>query len=142
MAAGEIVMTQMGYAVARSEPAKGVIVSHPVDVRSGRLRAGDGVLSSSAASRRVVEVRVESTAEGTRVYCQVANQELASQEYQLFRAAHSGDEGIGETAIDRDAATTTEQNTVWRTVSRDRAEERAILDAIERRTGPPPSNRG
>jgi hypothetical protein len=127
----EIVLGEMGYSVARRDAAGGVLVTHPVEGRSAALRAG----GDGRTARRVVEVRVEAGPDGQRVFCKAAVQEQASHEYQMLRAA-GGDEGIGETAIERDAATTAEQNVLWRTVSRDRALERKILDAIQRRAVP------
>jgi len=35
-----------------------------------------------------------------------------------------------DTPIDREGATTQEQNTVWRTIGRDKSKERSILDII------------
>jgi hypothetical protein len=54
----------------------------------------------------------------------------------MYAADRSGSDLPGQqTAIDRDAATTAEQNTVWRTLRRDTAAERQILDAILEHTG-------
>lgn len=48
----------------------------------------------------------------------------------MFRHDHRVSDIPDDTPIDRDAATTTEQNTVWRTIRRDKAAERRILEAI------------
>lgn len=54
----------------------------------------------------------------------------------MFASDRSGSDTPGDyTAINRDAATTTEQNTVWRTVRRDKSVERNILNAIAERAG-------
>lgn len=130
----EVVLVEMGYQVAERNLAAGMISTRPVESGRGGMRAGDGVISSSAPTRRLIQVRVESTPEGSRVFCKASVQEQVSQAAaQLLQSARSTDEGIGQTAIDRDAATTIEQNTFWRTVSRDRPLERRIVEAIEQR---------
>lgn len=45
----------------------------------------------------------------------------------------------GYTPIERDAATTERQNTVWTRVRRDRRLERAILDELQEQYAPPPT---
>jgi hypothetical protein len=130
----EVVLIEMGYKIAKRDDAAGVIVTQPVQSRAGGVKAGDGVISSTSPARRVIEVRVESGPDGSRVSCKAALQEQVSQAAaQVLQSARAGDEGIGQTAIERDAATTAEQNTYWRTVSRDRSLERAVLDAVEKR---------
>jgi hypothetical protein len=49
----------------------------------------------------------------------------------MFASDRSGSDTPGDyTAINRDAATTAEQNSVWRTLRRDRAAERNIIAEI------------
>jgi hypothetical protein len=137
----ELVLVEMGYQVADRDLAAGVLRTRPVESGSGGLRAGDGVISSTAPSRRIIQVSVESGPDGSRVLCKASIQEQVSPAAaQMLQSARAGDEGIGQTAIDRDAATTIEQNTYWRTVSRDRALERRVLEAIEKRTAAPVEN--
>jgi len=133
----EIVLMDMGYQIANRDLVAGVITTKPVEGGAGGLKAGDGVISSAAPRRRVIEVRVEAAPDGSRVFCKAAMQEQVSQAAaQMLETARSGDEGVGRTAIERDAATTAEQNTYWRVVARDRALERTILEAIEKRNPP------
>ena len=60
----------------------------------------------------------------------------------MFSSAYARDDVPNDTAIDRDAATTKEQNTVWEPVGRDKSAERIIVQAILDRAGVPASAGG
>lgn len=135
----ELVLTGRGYSIARREAnviVTGAREAHPGDSGArpvGRIR-GPG------QRRTVAEVRVESSPEGTRIFCKVSIQEQVTQAYQVYSAAESGDDTPGATAIERDPGGTAAQNTVWQTVARDKTAERAILSAIAERTQAPPKS--
>ncbi len=85
----------------------------------------------------MVEVRVADSGGAARVFCRVLIQEQTTQGHRMFASDRSGSDTPGDyTAINRDAATTTEQNTVWRTLRRDKSAERQILDMIEPLSNP------
>jgi hypothetical protein len=85
--------------------------------------------------RRIALIHVVPEAEGgTGVYCQVTIQQQTTEAYRMFQQDRELSDAPGQTAIERDAATTTEQNTVWRNVRRDKAAERRILEAVVRRS--------
>jgi len=90
-------------------------------------------ISSKTQARRVAEVRLVEAEGSVKVYCKVMIQEQAGQAYGLFAEDRAGgSDSPGEyTAINRDAATTKEQSTLWRTTRRDKSAERSILEAIE-----------
>ncbi len=67
--------------------------------------------------------------------CRVLIQEQTTQAHRLFERDHRGYDTPTDTPIEREAATTVRQNTVWRTNRRDRRSERAILEAVTSRTG-------
>ena len=132
----EVALVDLGHRIERRDPAAGVLVTQPVEGGASEEPARRGVgLSSRGRTRRVTEVRVEETAEAMKVYCKVLMQEQATQAHRMFAFEQSGSDTPGQSAIDRDAATTSEQNTVWRTLRRDKAAERDILAAIVQRTG-------
>lgn len=134
MDAAEIALTELGFAIARRDLRTGTLVSAPSEPTEGDLREAHARrISSDTPVRRIAEVRVEGAAEGTQVFCKVSVQKQVTQSYRLFQAAHSATDAPGETAIDRDAAGTAAQITVWQTVSRDKVAERAILAAIAKR---------
>ncbi len=134
----EAALVERGYAIARRDPIEGVIVTESIenDPQDRRGRSGVG-LSSAPRTRRFAEVRLAGAGEESRVYCKVLVQEQSTRVYGMYSSDRAGSDLPGsQTAIDRDAATTVEQNTVWRTLRRDTAEERKVLDAIVERSGP------
>ena len=98
--------------------------------RGGRydvhLPAGQ-FLSSPNRQRRVVQIKVDERQGQVNIYCRVTVQEQVTEATRMFASQYRGVDIPDDTPIDRDAATTTEQNTVWRTRRRDKAAERRIL---------------
>jgi len=132
----EAALIDLGYLIERSDPAEGVITTQPVEAQAGLDSTRPVSLSTRPKARRIVEVRVQYDSGATKVFCKVLIQEQTTQAHRMFASDRSGSDTPGDyTPINRDAATTTEQNTVWRTVRRDKAAERNILNAITERTG-------
>jgi hypothetical protein len=126
----EAILTDMGYALVQRDTDAGVLVYSDEQTS----RATDTYrFTSNMKQRRVVELRVQSVPEGHKVFARVSIQRLATQAYSAVAFGSAGDDRPGQTAIDRDAATTTKQNTVWQTARRDKPTEQRILTAITRR---------
>ena len=119
------------FDVLRADRARGVIESAPIEAvgsaRSGRL--GD-VVAMPRRERRVAEIRLEPLGSSVKVFCRVLVQEHNTQAMQMHRSEHRLDDLPTDTPADRDGATTTEQNSVWRTRRHDRDLETRILRAI------------
>jgi hypothetical protein len=127
----EAALIGLGYRIERRDAGEGVLTTQPVEAQAGLDPMRPASLSSRGKTRRMVEVRVADSGGATKVFCRVLIQEQTTQAHRMFAADRSGSDTPGDyTAINRDAATTTEQNTVWRTLRRDRSAERQILDAI------------
>ena len=136
MDAAEAGLMELGYRIERRDPAEGVLTTQPVEAQAGLDSARAASLSSRGKTRRIVEVRVQNEGGVTKVFCRVLIQEQTTQAHRMFASDRSGSDTPGDyTAINRDAATTTEQNTVWRTLRRDKSVERDILAAITERAG-------
>jgi hypothetical protein len=121
-----------GYRIDLRDPGKGLIRSVPVDgPPEERLLRRGAYLSGHGRTRRIAELRLIEATEAIRVHCRVAVQEQQTQAQRFFAYERRADDTPGDTAIDRDAATTDDQNTVWRTIRRDRAAERSILASIQ-----------
>jgi hypothetical protein len=132
-------LIESGYEVERVDEAVGAVVAKPMKTTGayGGLTR-ERRLSTPAQLRRMARIRiVPEAAGGTGVYCQVAIQQQTTEAYRMFQQDRQLSDAPGQTAIERDAATTTDQNTVWKTVRRDKAAERRILEAIVRRTEQP-----
>lgn len=125
------VLIDFGYNIDRADRAAGIITTQPTQTASDNAPARPGVgLSSRGSIRRFAEVRLAPGATGLNLYCKVVIQEQTTEAYRMFRSAFGGSDTPEDTAIDREAATTTEQNTVWQTIRRDKTAERRILEAI------------
>lgn len=142
--AAEAALVERGYSIAKRDATEGVITTESIenDPRDRGARSGVG-LSSAAKTRRFVEVRVVGPADQSKVYCKVLVQEQTTRAYGMYASDRAGSDLPGQqTAIDRDAATTAEQNTTWRTLRRDTAAERQILEAIISSAGGEPGQSG
>ena len=115
----------------RSDRTAGILEAAPKEGvgpgQSGRL--GD-VVAVPRRERRVAEMRVENEGGIVKVYCKVLVQEYDTQAHQMFTREHAIDDLPTDTPADRDAATTTDQNSVWRGKRRDGVMEREILQAV------------
>lgn len=125
--AAEAALVALGYTIAKRDVQAGVITTEPVREK----REVERSIRADSPLRKIVEVRVSGPASSPKVQCKVLIQEQSNETFQLFSVEQGGDDVPGHrTAIDRDAATTAEQNTVWRTVRRDKSAEREILNQI------------
>ncbi len=132
--AAEAALISLGYTIAKRDTAGGLIVTEPIAIE----RTGERSLRADNPLRKIAEVRVAGSGDGLKVHCKVVIQEQLTESYRLLAFERGGDDLPGhQTAIDRDAATTAEQNTVWRTVRRDKVAEREILDQIAGPAGVP-----
>ncbi len=131
-----------GYGIAHADAATGVIITQPIPtvLHDERIRAG-ARLSTRGGLRRVARIHVmqgppdeSGGATAVAVYCKVVVQEQTTEAHRMFRQEHRASDIPADTPIDREAATTIRQNTVWRTIRRDKAAERRILQAILEQT--------
>ncbi len=124
-------LADLGYGIDRADPAAGVIEAQPTRTTSATEPAPTGMrLSSRTRLRQVAYLHVTRGTEIVNVYCKVVVQEQTTEAHRMFRQDHRVSDTPGHTPIDREAATTTEQNTVWQTIRRDKAAERRILEAV------------
>lgn len=124
-------LTDLHYRITRADPVAGVIEAQPMQTSSGAQPAPtDMRLSSPAGLRTIAYVHVTQGTQRVNVYCKVVVQEQTTEGHRMFRHDHGVSDVPGDTPIDREAATTTEQNTVWRTIRRDKAAQRRILKAV------------
>jgi hypothetical protein len=133
MDVAEQVLSELGYAIAVRDPASGRLQTAPVEVAPVGASAGPSLRSGRL--RRIAQIRVTPAPEGVSVHCNVSVQQQMSEAHRWLAFDRTSSDMPGQTAIERDAATTVEQNTVWETIRRDKAAERAILAAILDRVG-------
>ncbi|MCC7292719.1 MAG: hypothetical protein IT449_11730 [Phycisphaerales bacterium] len=123
-------LSGMGFSVDRADPEAGVLTTFPARPERLEESARADLFGASGTTRRVATVRIETSPDQVSVYCKVEIQEPTTEAHRMRAAASEGSDLPTDTPIDRDAATTEEQNTVWQTVGRDREMERSLLDAI------------
>lgn len=129
--AGENALVSLGYSIERSDATSGVITTVPIlDASLGNDARTARRLSTKPRIRKIVELYVVEKKAYADLHCRVAVQQQTTQAHRSLAIDRSVDDTPTGTAIDRDAATTTSQNTLWETLRRDRAEERRILTAI------------
>ena len=127
LAGAESALVGLNYSIAKRDAARGIITTNPVPV----ARDSEHSIRVENPLRKLAEVRIVGSGDTVKVHCKVIIQEQATENYRLLVHERGGDDVPGHhTAIDRDAATTPEQNSVWRTIRRDRSAEREILDRI------------
>ena len=129
----ESAMAQLGLGLDRRDDRAGELVSRPFDdtTRLGRGQAPEAP-GIYAGQRRVARVRVEQSKDSSDLllFCRVEVQEQTTQSLRMLSLEQGTTDVPNETPIQREAATTPVQNTVWQTIRRDPAAERAILEAI------------
>ena len=130
--AAESALVSHGYTVDRADRTTGVITAQPVSTESLQ-EPGRGTsrrLSSRGEMRRLAKVRIARAGDVVSVYCRVIYQEKTTRAHRIFAQDRELTDTPGVTPIEREAATTEQQNIVWRDVRRDKAAEQRILRAI------------
>ena len=134
--AAEVALSDLGYRIDQRNAAMGIVTTHPIfDVRGDEPARRGLRISSPGRTRRLAEVRVVPAADALGVYCRVIVQEQTTQAHRLLAQDGVGADTPSDTPIEREAATTRRQNTVWQTFRRDKAAERCILASIIDQTG-------
>lgn len=127
------------FRIELRDPEAGILRGAPAETVLGAERSGliSDTLGTPRRSRRLALLRIHADGDDVEITCRVL---LQQNEAAAFRVLHRGwgvEDQPTETAADREAATTMEQNTVWRTKRRDRAMERLILASIRDQLGQP-----
>ncbi len=128
----------LGYEVAEGNRATGTIRTMPVfDSPDDQPASRPARLSSRNQTRRFAELRFERRPGGVAVHCRVVVQERTTQAHRMLAQDRSGSDTPTDTPIERGAAGTTRQNTVWQEIRRDRPAEQKIIKEVQQRVGRP-----
>ncbi len=132
-------LVELGYKLDRVDSDTGLIITRPIPTTASIERVKSSVrLSTRNRLRRVAQVRLAHSGDVATFYCRVGIQQQTAEAHRMFRRDRTISDSPGQTPIEREAATTEEQNTVWRTIHRDKAAERRILKAIVEHSGSAP----
>jgi hypothetical protein len=127
----ETTLIDQGYLIDQRDQTAGLLTALHLDATPADEPASRGRrLSSKRPVRRIAWLRIQPAGETVKIHCKVLVQEQEAETHRMFARERGGRDTPGETPIERDAATTTEQNTIWRTIRRDRATERNILSRV------------
>ncbi len=123
-------MAEQGFEIDRRNSGAEEVVSYPMELSDDSLstEVGSAMWADDRRCRATTQVR--RTGDATTAYCRVEIQERATDAGRFHAAEHGITDVPSDTPIDRDGATTREQNTMWRSVGRDKRRERAILEMI------------
>lgn len=125
------VLVSEGFVVDRVDPSSGAIFTLPKQTTSvAESLPSRGLSGAPRLLRRIARVRIVERPDAASLFCRVELQEQVTETHRLFRLERRGSDTPVGTAIDRDAGSTNEQNTVWKTLRRDKVAERRILNAI------------
>ena len=121
------------YPIASADRGAGAINTEPVETReaNNQGRVGD-LMGVRRRIRRTVNGRVTGNDTSAEVWCKVVVERYDPNASALFRNEMRMVDAPINTAADNEAATTTEQNEVWRTVRRDKRLERELLGLVGR----------
>lgn len=127
----EMALIDRGYVIEKRDDRAGVITTYPIEsMPSEPSLRHSRVIRSPSPIRTRAEIRLEPAGASMRIHCKVVVQEQDTEAARMFALQRGGYDTPRDTPIDRDAATTEEQNTYWRTVRRDKNAERDILGSI------------
>ncbi len=135
-AAGAIVLQDNGWQIDHYDANAGVLTTAPIlDVRGDEPSRRSLGISSRSHTRRYAELRVDDSDGLVTVYCRVLIQEQTTHTHRMVAGDRVGRDTPNDTPIEREAATTSRQNTVWQTIRRDKRAERQILAELSERLG-------
>lgn len=122
-----------GFVVEDRDFFKGTLKSYP---RTTELESRGGSAASTLIRREGRETAlmhvVQEEQRGVVVYCQIKIERQSTESQRMRAAEMTGTDVPGSTPIDREGATTEEQNTVWTDQGRNRELEQRILDRMQR----------
>jgi hypothetical protein len=121
------------------DPGARRIVSEPAEYRtSSESGTARDFYGGRSTMRRTAHFSVAPRGDGTVAQLRVDIERQDTDRREVFQPDRNRiSDAPSQTPIERDAATSTEQNTVWTFVRRDRQLERALLTELQERFAPP-----
>ena len=132
----------LGREFGRLEIAPGTrrIVSQPVEYQtSSESGTARDLYGGRSTMRRIAHFAVAKRGDGSIARLRIEVERMDTARREAFRPDQGRiSDAPSQTPIERDAATTTRQNTVWTFVKRDRRLERAFLAELQEQFTPEP----
>ncbi|MBU0617648.1 MAG: hypothetical protein KKI02_08015 [Planctomycetes bacterium] len=122
------------------EPGARRIVSQPVEYQtSSESGTARDLYGGRSTMRRIAHFAVAKRGDGSIARLRIEVERMDTARREAFRPDQGRiSDAPSQTPIERDAATTTRQNTVWTFVKRDRRLERALLAELQEQFAPEP----
>lgn len=129
--AAQRALVSEGYRIDRVDEDVFTITTQPLKTKASqenipRTRFGGPHLQL----QRLANIRLVPRGDTIKVHCKVLLQEYVTEMHRFMNWERQGLDTPNATPIQREGATTVEQNTVWRTIRRDKQQERRILETI------------
>ncbi|RJP36802.1 MAG: hypothetical protein C4547_06670 [Phycisphaerales bacterium] len=125
-----LALAEHGFEIDRQRSSADTVATYPMELSPHSDAPAVGSAFRGARRRSVATAHVRRSAGTATAYCRVEIQERSTDAARFHAAEHGLTDVPSDTPIDREGATTEEQNTVWRVVGRDKRRERAILEMI------------
>jgi len=133
----EHALMEEGYTIDRSNKDDSTITTLPMTTIRPNLKLDRRrLVGQKPELRRQAFIRIIQRADSVKIHCKVTLQELVTEMHRFMVLDRQGIDTPTSTPIQREGATTVKQNSVWRTIRRDKLQERRILDAITSSTTP------
>ncbi len=126
---GRRVLAKQGFRLKSVDSDQLRIETQPTEqsVRGGEGRIRDSVVKMPNRVRRTATLEFSTRGEDLQAWCQVKIERLETADFRVFQQQRNSEDAPLQTPIDREAATTAKQNTVWSGAGRDESMEREIL---------------
>lgn len=126
---------RQNYSIAEIDRDQWMIHSVPEETEEEATTPRVGDLVGVARNvRRIATAYVTGTDQTAEAWCKIVIERNESNEHRLWVQDMKRDDTASATPAERDAATTTDQNSVWRTLRRDKRAERDLLNTIRKLT--------
>lgn len=134
LALGRRVLANHGFRVKSADVDNYSIETYPNEKtergNEGRIRDG---LKLPNRVRRTASLEFAKRGSDMEAWCQVKIDRLTTSDHRVWAGQREFDDVPTQTPIDREAATTDKQNTVWTSAGRDESMEREILSDLRNR---------
>ncbi len=129
------VLVKHGFKLKEADVDRMSILTHPNEkvVRGNEGRLRDAVVKMPNRVRRTAELEFSTRGGDLQAWCKVKIERLSTTDHRVWSSLRQHEDAPTQTPIEREAATTPQQNTVWTSGGRDQSMELQILSDLRQR---------